>query len=214
MLVVNGREAACEVPVADWFQHGMTFRGLGKRPKTTKVVLHWTGGLRDATGLYDTLLSEGLSVHFCVDVNGKVRQYCDADLWCSHAGRLDDGVTSASIDTVGVEIVNHASDKQLGKVERPIVTDRIHGRDVVHAEFLPEQIASALALARALCAAYKLPYVVPTRMGELITTSMLRGPWERFRGVVGHYHARRTKNDPGLGILRLVGMPAAQNSLG
>ena len=203
MLVIDGKEAVCGVPVADWFAHAMAFRKLPVRRKTTKVVLHWTRGRRDAAGLYDTLLTKGLSVHFCVDVAGKVWQYCDANAWCGHAGRLDDGVTSANIDTIGIEIVNPATSKQLGP-KRPIVTERIHGVDVKHTDFLPVQVESALALTQSLCAAYKLPYAVPMRGDELIATSLKSDHWAAFRGVVGHFHARRTKNDPGLGILRAV----------
>lgn len=204
MLIVNGKPAPCSIGVHSWFDHGLTFRNLGTRKHTRKIMLHWTGGRRDARGLHDTLLERGLSVHFCIDADGKVAQYCDTKHRCSHAGQLEDGVTSANDDTIGIEIVNHASEKQLGPV-RPMVTERIHGRDVTHTDFFPAQIVSALTLIKALCAAYSLPYAVPTNMaGELITTFMLRARWEAFRGVVGHLHVRDEKTDPGLGILLAV----------
>jgi N-acetyl-anhydromuramyl-L-alanine amidase AmpD len=203
VLIVGGREVACGAPVSEWLTTGIAFRGLPARKKTTKIVLHWTGGLGDAQQVHDTLTERGLSVHFCVDAAGRIWQYCDASSLCAHAGRLDDGVTSANLDTIGIEIVNHAGHEQRG-VERPMVTEQIQGRRLTHTDFLPAQIVSALALCEALCAAYGLPMDVPMQSGVLATRALLRAAWERHRGVVGHYHARSAKSDPGLAILQAI----------
>jgi N-acetyl-anhydromuramyl-L-alanine amidase AmpD len=203
VLVVNGQDVPCEVDVFEWWNHGMRFGRLPTRTKTTKVVLHWTGGTGDSRRVYDTLLEKQLSVHFCVDAAGKVWQYCDANSLCAHAGRLDDGVTSANADTIAIEIINHARHEQRG-LERPMTAETINGRRMLHADFLPAQVESAVALCKALCTAYKLPLRVPVVADAIVARAMGRDAWERFRGVVGHFHARSTKSDPGLAILAAV----------
>jgi N-acetyl-anhydromuramyl-L-alanine amidase AmpD len=206
VLVADGKEVPCSVPVSDWFAHGMAFCKLPRRRTTSKIVLHWTGGTGDAQRVFDSLTERGLSAHFFIDAAGKVWQYCDAHALCSHAGRLDDGVTSANIDTVGIEIANHARETQRG-IERPMTAERINGRQMLHADFLPSQVEAAVALCRALCDAYQLPMAAPTKHRDgdaILDRAMLRPQWERFRGVVGHLHARSTKSDPGLSILHAV----------
>lgn len=215
MLIVDGREVACKAVVLDWFAMRMAFRKLGRRTKTTKIVLHWTGGTGDAFRVHDTLLERGLSVHFCVDKTGDVYQFCDANAVCSHAGRLDDGFTSANVDTIGIEIINRATvDLAPGSDDgRSSVTDSIHGRSVSYAGYYPEQIEAVRHLCESLCKAYNLPMAVPMspdKFGgepKLVTRALSTARWHAHRGLVGHYHARSTKLDPGPSLLKRLTQP-------
>lgn len=209
-LIAKGNERSCDVDVIDWYAHGMLFRGPMSRKTTgtSKIVLHHTGAENPPETVYDNLIERGLSVHFCVSADGRVYQYCDADMLCSHAGRLEDGVRSGNIDTIGIEIVNSACDDP--RAGRPMVAEKIHGKQFVRTGFREAQIFSVLALCRALGAVYNIPMRVPERDGAVLSTAMSGFAWDSFRGVVGHLHARRSKSDPGLCILeRVMAMGAA-----
>jgi len=195
-VLVDGREARCEARVRS--DHAFKFSGLAQRDTTRAVCLHWTGGRRGGPAVFRTLKQRGLSVQFCVDADGQIWQFCDASMRCSHA-------TGANSWSCGVEIVNPAQSGQTaGDAPRVVVVERIHGHDTQHTTFTAEQVTAVLALTETLCKAYGLPLAVPMDGRGVLATAAKSNLLDGFRGVIGHLHLTRRKNDPGLAILRAV----------
>jgi N-acetyl-anhydromuramyl-L-alanine amidase AmpD len=151
-----------------------------------------------------------LSVHFCVEPNGNVYQFCDADRRCAHAGSVDDTdrdgfQLSGNACSVGIEVVNPASEMQVARgIRRALVREEIHGVEQVATAFTAEQTASTIALARSLCSAYGLPLDVPMDGENVLETVMPEHEFRTFRGVCGHLNLTTRKRDPGLAILRAI----------
>lgn len=204
-IVVRGQPVACDANVRTWSDTGIGFVTRPRRTQTRGIVLHWTGGEAGGRGVYQTLVERGLSVNFCVDQDGSVWQYCDADRMTAHAGGVD-AVLSANPWAVGIEIVNRGSPLQPDHgVHREQTLDTIHGKLVHVTSFLPEQIAAALALCEALCKAFGLPMDVPRDHDGMLECGLMnRVELASFRGVLGHYHNNPMKTDPGNEILRAV----------
>jgi N-acetyl-anhydromuramyl-L-alanine amidase AmpD len=217
-IMVSGREVACDAPVILWEESGLRFDALGKRTETRCVVLHHTGGVGMAPQVFRTLKTRAdkrgrlmnLSVHFCVEPNGNVYQFCDADRRCAHAGSVDDlngdGIQiSGNACSVGVEVVNPASSMASTRgIRRALVREEIHGVEQVATAFTSEQTASTIALTRSLCAAYGLPFATEMDGTDVFATVMAESQFRQFRGVCGHFHLTRRKRDPGLAILRAI----------
>jgi len=195
-VLVDGREVRCEARVRS--DHAFKFTGLAKREQTRCVVLHWTGGFRGGPAVFRTLLQRKLSVHFNIDADGTIWQFCDASMRCSHA-------TGANSWSVGIEMSNPAQQGHVaGDAPRAVVVENIHGNDLQHTTFTAEQMSAALALTQTLCKAYGLPLAVPMDGNDVLSTAAKAGELDVFRGVVGHLHLTRRKVDPGLAILRAV----------
>lgn len=224
-IVVSGKQVLCKAPVVQWTQHKMVFPHLRPRQRTDLVVTHWTGSENPAEVMYQNLIKRGLSVHFYISYNGTVWQYCDADLLAAHAQGMNDR-------SVGIEMANRANKVKVEHgVERALIKERIHGKDIVYTLFTPAQVKSALALVSALCTAYGLPMKPPmepvTRMFSqdaikvdgskepvmrVIPRQLTTAEYERFRGVVGHFHKTKVgKADAGIAILDAI---AAYDALG
>jgi N-acetyl-anhydromuramyl-L-alanine amidase AmpD len=217
-ILVSGKEVACDAPVILWEESGLRFDGLGKRSTTTCVVLHHTGGVGMAPQVFRTLKTRtdkrgkllNLSVHFCVEPNGNVYQFVDADRRCAHAGSVDDtnndGLQlSGNSCSIGIEVINPASSVASARgIRRALVREEIHGVEQVATAFTAEQTASTIALCRSLCAAYGLPCDVAMDDQDVLSTVMPEQEFKTFRGVLGHLHLTSRKRDPGLAILRSI----------
>jgi hypothetical protein len=204
-FLLDGRE--CEITVPVRANKALKFSSLGKRTETRGVVLHHTGGRRGVEGVFQTLQGKGYSVHFVIEADGTIWQLADAALRCAHAG-------TANGFTVGVEVVNHAGPKNLPRdAHREIVREEIHGRERDAATFTVPQVQSSLALTHALCKAFGLPHRVPEREGKLVTEVLSKAEMRSFRGVLGHFHIKETKRDPGLVVLRAIQALPARKSV-
>ena len=177
----------------------MAFPGLTPRASTGLVVLHWTAGRGDSSQVFRTLRADGLSVHFCIDVDGSITQYADAGMMCSHASGMN-------ARAVGIEIVNPATPDVAGPPKRTVLRERINGRDVIYSAFLPAQVRSAIDLTTALCVAYRLPIAAPTIAGDVIPRQLTPTELAAHRGFCGHFHWSpvKRKSDPGLALLRAI----------
>ncbi len=217
-IIVGGKEVPCAAPVVTWLEHGLTFRGLGRRKVTNAVVVHHTGANNLSPQVFNTLKTRrdpktnrvlNLSVHFCIDPNGTVYQFCDTDLYCQHAGKIDDTdhdgyQASVNAVSVGIEVVNAADTKPQKGIQRAIVREEIHGHEYVGSTFTAEQTASTIHLVQSLCAAYRLPVQVPMAGADVLATVMSESAFHAWRGVLGHLHVTDRKNDPRLSILRAI----------
>ncbi len=219
VIIVSGKEVACGAPVVLWSESGLRFDALGKRSSTSAVIIHHTGGSNLAPGVMSTLKTRrdkatgkllNLSVHFVVEPNGVVYQFCDADRRCAHAGGADDtnqdGVrVSGNSTTIGIEVVNPATRNAPTRgIARPLADDRIHGHRHVMTGFTSAQTASVIALCESICLAYGLPRVVPMDGDDVLATVMPENEFKSFRGICGHLHLTSRKVDPGLAIFDAI----------
>ncbi len=82
---------------------------------------------------------------------------------------------------------------------RELVTGRIQGRVLEQYDFTPEQYASLVKLTAALCRTF--PKIQPDAPrgsdGAVLDRALGRAEWERFQGILGHYHVQSNKSDPG-----------------
>lgn len=193
-ILVRGEPVYCASDVRVWPETGLGFPALSRRTETRAVVLHWTGGVRGARAVHETLSQRRLSVHFVIDTEGVVWQMADADVACAHAGGPK-AVLSANPWSVGVEIVSPGTLRAPGWTYAP---ESIHGRVVDVARFRDAQIRAANEICDALCRAYGLPMTWPTGPAVAWTRDVL----STYRGVLGHCHVAPHKQDPGNTIWR------------
>lgn len=201
-ILVSGEPVYCEADVRSWHEHGLTFPALSKRTETRAVVLHWTGG--EGGGLDGgqqenrVIRERRLSVHFCIEQDGTVYQYVDAGMRCAHASGANDW-------SVGIEVANRANGKPNEEWPREKYFEVVHGKRFACSRFYPAQVAAAQALCSALCRAYGLPLDVPKdEAGALIAATLAPASLAEYRGVLGHYHIKETKRDPGTELLRAI----------
>lgn len=186
------------------------FTRLVQRKQTNAIVLHWTGGSNLAPEFFETLTAKGYSIHLLIEPDGTVYQMADLNRRCVHAGSADDSdgdgqVASANANTIGIEIVNPANQREITNgVRREIVTEKIHGTEVAASAFTDAQVAAALDLVSTICLHYRLPIRVPMLGDDVLTTTMNEHDFAAFRGVLGHFHITRRKRDPGLALMRAV----------
>lgn len=190
-------------------EHGMQFHGRF-RTLTRQIVSHWTGAENSPHQMYNNMLNHTdafgktspLSVHFCVDHEGKIYQLADTELRCAHVGGDANGWT------IGIEFICRGDDfdKVPHKgVRRMRLTDRIHGKACVYDGLTDAQIKVGVQLNEALCELYNLPLAVPMSPGGNVwATALTKTQLAGFRGCTGHLHYKPSKRDPGLRILRAI----------
>lgn len=199
-FVVDGRRVYTPAVVRTWHETGVSFTRPMNRPETRLITLHWTGAENPPAAVNRNMKNASLSVHFVVDQFGIVWQMCDAAALCAHAA----GVNEAS---VGIEIISRGDDKKVPTrgVERVELKERIRGRTVTYAGFTLEQEIAVVALVAALCGHYRIPMAVPTwENGDVRLEQLSAKELGAMRGVIGHLHAHKGKNDPGGRMLSLV----------
>ena len=196
-ILIDGLPIAMKSTVKTWHQTSLDFPALGKRSETNAVGLHWTGGEGGGAQVHRVLKLRGLSVHFLVDQEGVIWQYADAGVRCSHIG-------SANSTTVGIEISNRANGKDHVRYPRERYQERVHGHKFFCSSFYPAQVAATKELTEMLCKAYGLPFVTPA-----VDTCLDPRSLKLFRGVLGHFHVTRRKVDPGIRLLRELGLDSS-----
>ena len=75
----------------------------------------------------------------------------------------------------------------------------IQGEDLLQYDFTPEQYAALTKLTATLCRIFpklKCQYPVDAE-GKLIPHKLPDDEWQRYSGVLGHYHVQTNKDDPG-----------------
>lgn len=188
----------------------LSFAGLrSTRPRTEKaraVVIHWTGGVRDHRGVYETLRArkrpstpDGLSIHFVVDPDGGVVQLAPLSLVCLHAGEANDWSVGVEVVCPGLAGSSQAFLERQRGVQREVYEDRVRGRRSVRmAAFTEAQSDAVTELCEHLCAKLGIARAVPTEAdGSLVRRQMTAVELAAFSGVLGHYHCHPSKLDPG-----------------
>lgn len=197
-MLIAGEQVPVDAPTIAWPATGWAFPGLKHRPTTRSVVWHWTGAEGGAGRVYQTLVERRLSVHFCIERDGRLVQYCDTEARCSHAG-------AANGCAIGVEMVNRADmSRDAGGISRELVRETIHGEETIATTFLPPQVSTALALAEVLSERYHLPMAVPMSGSDVLPTVMPPGMARVFLGHTAHFHWSLRKRDCGLTLMRAI----------
>lgn len=152
------------------------------------IVGHWTGGERGAEAIHRVLVSRGLSVHFTIDLAGKLVQHAPLDRRCAHAG-------SVGNRGLGVEASNMGFPRKDGTAPRPIDVVQIHGpktKPTRTVRFTDDQLAKWVALCEWCASTYGWPRHVPRELRRLTPAEI-----GRFRGALEHLHLSRKKTDAG-----------------
>lgn len=87
-----------------------------------------------------------------------------------------------------------------GRPDRPeIVEGTIQGTKLYQYDYTPEQYDSLIKLTATLCRVFpNLRCDYPKdENGQLIPHMLEKPDWEKFTGVLGHYHVQKNKIDPG-----------------
>lgn len=154
-----------------------------------------------ARACYSVLAQRHLSTHFAVDDNGVVLQFLDPlteVAWHAMGEvRREDGrfvEHGFNFRSVGIDISNPVlQDTAAGRADcgRNLVTEKIHGRDLVHLDFYLCQEESTLAMLKVL------RRMIPTLGASYRPEAVCRGDLTQSTpGIYGHYHVARGKVDP------------------
>lgn len=227
-LIAGGKRLKLDpkFTVRTWEETGLEYRGLRPREETRHGVIHYTQGPHLAPVMFRNLARRlnrfgrpaKLSVHFCVNPDGTIYQFCDADMRCSHAGTVDDSdgdghEPSANQWSWGIEVVNPATIFDtaeppamvtLAGVERSVLRETIHGLEHARTTFTAQQTEAVLEMVRVLCAHYQLPVAVPMEHGDVVARVLREEEFAAFRGVLPHYALKRDKFDPGIAPMRAI----------
>jgi len=169
----------------------------------------------------------GLSVQFMVDVDGTIYQTMDlkerawhatiansrsvgveiAHMGAYHtvAGPLSQWYSKDAAGQVKLDIPDarrkllRNPDYAGGPARQELIRGEIQGNPYVQYDFTPEQYDSLTRLTAALCTALpKIQCDYPKdENGKLIPHVLTREQFDRFQGVIGHYHIQAEKQDPG-----------------
>jgi hypothetical protein len=92
--------------VVDIKPHPVNFVGSPRERKTVidRVIFH-ESAVATLEGTLKALQAKGLSVHYCVDRDGRVTQHAQHSRACAHAGGNPPG-TKHNIRSIGIELIN------------------------------------------------------------------------------------------------------------
>jgi N-acetylmuramoyl-L-alanine amidase len=186
-----------------------------------------------------------LSVHFMLDIDGTIYQTLDLRDTAWHATKSNArsiGIEIANMgayppnrtgpledwyrrDTLGtyIQIPSRIKDSGVrtpGFVGRPArgpepIIGVVQGEDLAQYDFTPEQYASLVKLAAALCEAF--PKIAPDAPrdedGHVIDRALDDEAWRDFHGILGHFHVQANKTDPGPAFDWDTFIPAVQARL-
>lgn len=207
-LLVGGERFKVPFPVVDWTEPKQGGMGFYDRPgawqprragtEIDMFVLHWDV-CPSAQGCYQTLLDRGLSIHLMIDGDPDATVYQALDLrdaiaW--HASSSDvEG--PENVRSVGVEISNPVLfDGKFPTVGgRPVARDQLKpngrgGDEWDHLDFTDAQKERVVQLCDAVCDALDIVKRIP-REPDVVDR-------KKAVGVVGHYHLKTSKIDPGM----------------
>ena len=168
-----------------------------------------------------------LSVHFLLDVDGTIYQTMDVRDQAWHSGKANSrsvGVEIAQIGAyptgststlerwyendakgpyVSLQMLEGWNVRTPGFIARPreasLQKGMIHGTEYAQYDFTPQQYESLAKLTATLARALPGLEIDAPRdaQGEVRTDVLSPEEYDRFRGVLGHYHVTTAKQDPG-----------------
>lgn len=210
-LLVGGERFKVPFKVVDWSEPHNGGMGFYDRPGSwaprgknaiDMFVLHWDV-CHSSQSCYQALIDRGLSIHLMIDGDEDATVYQALDLrdavaW--HASSSDvEG--PENLRSVGVEINNPVlfdAKPEFMESEhegRPIARNQLKpngrgGDQWDHLDFTDAQKERVVQLCDAVCDALDIPKRIP-REPDVVTRA-------KAAGVVGHYHLKSSKVDPGM----------------
>ena len=196
--------------------------------KVDQFVIHYDVAGTSANCFKVLHDSRGLSVQFMLDIDGTIYQSCDVKEACSHATKANHrsiGIEIANMgsyssgdsplyerwydkDEKGPYITVPESLKKyirtpnfVGRPARPeLVVGEVQGRRQRQYDYTPQQYAALIKLTAGLCTVLpKIECDYPRdEDGILINHALSDAQWEKYQGVLGHYHVQTNKSDPGV----------------
>lgn len=193
------------------------------RPIVNKVVVHYD--VAGYSKLCYKVLHDlrFLSCHFMLDVDGTLYQTLDLKERAWHAGIANSNSVGIEIANIGAYRVNgqnpfaryYTRDQQGTKLVlprdadlrrpgtyRPMrdqpITGTIQGTNLQQYDLTKEQYDTLTKLIAGLVKIFpeiKLDY--PKRNGQLIRNKLPDEEFQKFKGVIGHFHVTTDKIDPG-----------------
>lgn len=169
----------------------------------------------------------GLSVQFMLDVDGTIYQTLDLKERAWHAGKANDRSIGIEIANIGAYPKDRISvlDQWYQKDDRGVrlrfppwmkktglpahfvghparsglISGEIQGKELYQYDFTPEQYRALIALTKTLI--QELPGIHPRYPvdvnGILIRKTLTPEQFEDFSGILGHWHVKDSKIDPG-----------------
>lgn len=160
---------------------------------------------------------DGLSVHVGTAPDGLEEQWAPDELVTLHADLVNPYALGIEGCSPGYSHIgskpNRAWEIERGRgIVRREYTDRIRGVRVRMVDYTVAQFEAIAARVEAWCARWRIPREVPREPdGSLMRRPMTPPELARYRGVMGHYHCHKSKNDPGtaplLALARRWGQP-------
>jgi len=196
-LIIDDREHEVDFNLVNFLEPaGFSFLERGgwrlRKEDPRLIILHWTV-TATAHQAFETLGRRSLSTHFIIENDGTVYQCLDP---MNHIGYHAREVNKFSI---GVYLVNPVLKKHNRKriwKSRLMRTKKANrGTEIEIYDYTDEQKQSLKKLLEALCQYCNIRYGFQ-RSDGVINKEI----WKRFNGILGHYHIRGTKWDPGIDI--------------
>lgn len=167
-----------------------------------------------------------LSVHFLLDVDGTIYQTLDLRERAWHAAKANSRSIGVEIAQIGAWPLGDDTLDEWYPVDRggprlalpariprgplaselearPIRAERIrgtiNGNELEQHDFTSAQYRSLAALTKSLCRVFpRIEPVVPRQVGGKVAMDALsEAEYERFSGILGHFHVTTRKVDPG-----------------
>lgn len=161
-----------------WFEpDGINTHERAEAPR--QILHHWTGGVRGAEGVCDTLRKRRLSINYVTESSGRIVMCADDMTRTAHAG-LANG-SSIGVENVGLGFAREddkdAYEMRLGRQVREVLP------------FPGRQLERMVELTEWLCETHSIPrqFLEPVRVPPYKIPRML----SRFNGVLGHFHVHR-----------------------
>tara|TARA_R110002074_G_scaffold88452_3_gene194948 strand:- start:712 stop:1569 length:858 start_codon:yes stop_codon:yes gene_type:complete len=195
-ILINGSKIYIDWDVKINLMPSKCYRTWRRERSPNMIVTHW-----DVTTSADkckrVLENRKISTHFCIDNDGVIHQYVDANNVAWHAGRVNS--RSIGIDFSNAYYLKYADYYvKKGFAKRPVCEDSIvHGVKLKpHLGYYNVQIGAYEKLLNLLCDHYDINMDVPrTKSGGLYTGVVEEAASGRYNGVVCHYHLTRGKID-------------------
>jgi hypothetical protein len=207
-LIVGGNRYACEAVTTSWYVTGLQAAGP-MRDSADLVVLDWSDSdalaeekFRKLQDRRDKRSGERLNMaaNIFIDHHGLVTQWADALV------RVNAGIHRHAT-RVGVSVLfsNRAdANKAVRGVPREVVIETKNSETTAATTLTAAQMSAGRAVVATLCGALGIPMVVPMDGPRVASNVLAAARLSAFRGVVGAFHLRESKQGAGLAILRSI----------
>ena len=162
--------------MVDIKQHPHKFSGSPRErtPVIDRIVFH-EPAMSSLQPTLDTLTSKGLSVHYCIDRDGRITQHAQESRACAHAGGNPPG-TKHNIRSIGIEMINRYYGHRVSQTK---------GLPLYSGAYAP-QLISGIWVDRAWNAASKT-YANPNRLYIMMTAPQLEAAWQLCSDILNRY---------------------------